>query len=222
MSDPGPAVDEQALEQIVPAHRQDRYRLLGWRQRARLRRQVGNRCPVDSPVLKPYRPARGEVMPPELREEAVIVADEELTRIQTDVVVPTAVEDRVTEGEEGEHGTPFSDADVGTQGDAARRLCRSEMTEYRVGGLAGRSRPTQIGSEHPGCRRCLDGGKDRGRFLGSSEVLEHERRSPDGSDWIGDPFSGDVGGGPVDRLEHTRVAPLWIDVGARGDAQAAS
>jgi len=67
-----------------------------------LRREGVDSAAVDRAMLEPYRALLGEVLTPEFREEPVVVADEELARIETAVVVPPGIEDRITKGVEGE------------------------------------------------------------------------------------------------------------------------
>lgn len=104
--DAGAVVYEQALEQVVAADGQYRNRLAGRAQVPALRWQAGHGCPIDGTVLEPDRAARGEILPLELREEAVFVAHQELPGVQPGVVVPAAVENGVAERVEGEHHVP--------------------------------------------------------------------------------------------------------------------
>jgi hypothetical protein len=54
-----------------------------------------------------------------------------------------------------------------------------------------------------------------------AEMIEHHRAGPDRADGVGDPLAGDVGRRAVNRLEHRRMRPLGVDVGAGRDAEAA-
>ena len=53
-----------------------------------------------------------------------------------------------------------------------------------------------------------------------AEVLEHQGRGPAHGDRVGDAPPGDVGGRAVHRLEHRRVVPGGVDVGAGRHPQA--
>src|SRR5262245_34060077 len=59
------------------------------------------------------------------------------------------------------------------------------------------------------------------RRLGKPEVIEHQRRRPDGANRVGDVAAGDVGRRPMHRLEHRWKLPLGIEICRRRDADAA-
>jgi hypothetical protein len=73
------------------------------RRPERLRRQLRDDAAVPSPVVEPSRTARGEVVPGEGGEEPVVVPDQELARVNPDVVVVPAVQDRVAQCDDREH-----------------------------------------------------------------------------------------------------------------------
>lgn len=99
------AIDEQPPQQVIAADRQDRGSFLTRRQVPRLCREGVDRGAVDRPMLESDCTACGEVLTPKFREEHVVVADKELSRIQTAVVVPPGVEDRIAKGVEREGHT---------------------------------------------------------------------------------------------------------------------
>ena len=85
-----------------------------------------------------------------------------------------------------------------------------------------RRRAAEIGRLHlPLGEDLLDGARHRVVRVALPEVIEHQRAGPDRGDRIGDALAGDVGRRAVDRLEHRRVRPLRVDVGAGRDAEAA-
>jgi hypothetical protein len=91
--DPRTTIDDQTAQQIVTANRQNRDSSLGRGHVLGLRRKGGDGRAVDRPVLETGWTIRGEVLTLKLREELVVITNEELTRVDTQVVVPPGVED---------------------------------------------------------------------------------------------------------------------------------
>src|SRR5690625_2396745 len=62
---------------------------------------------------------------------------------------------------------------------------------------------------------------DPGRVFGHPQVIEHQRDGEDGRSRIGLALPGDVGGGPVHRLEHRGEFPRGVDVAGGSEPDAA-
>ena len=99
---------------------------------------------------------------------------------------------------------------------------RSEGFADRRRQLPTRRIPTEIRrADRPYGEHVLDGGDDP--VVGDlfAEMLEHQRRGPDGADRIGDPASRDVRRRAMNRLEHGRVLALRVEIATGRQAQAA-
>jgi hypothetical protein len=82
-------------------------------------------------------------------------------------------------------------------------------------------RATQIAGEETPCRHGFDGlHQGRGR-LSLTQKVEHHLHRPERCHRICDSFAGDVGSRTVNRLEHGGEFSVDIEVGRRGNANAA-
>src|SRR2546422_746949 len=73
-------------------------------------RQVADCSPILCTVDQAGGAKRGEIVPVKLREEVVIVADEQLSWVHSKDVIVSTVEHRVTKGIDCEHGSLLSAA----------------------------------------------------------------------------------------------------------------
>ena len=90
-----------------------------------------------------------------------------------------------------------------------------------VGHLVGVRRAADVAGANSTAGGGFDGGLDAAGLGVQAEVIEHQCGAGDRADRVGDAFTGDVGRGSVDGLEHAGEAAFRVQVGAGRDAEAA-
>src|SRR5262245_33705247 len=98
----------------------------------------------------------------------------------------------------------------------------SNLAHDRVGEVLGLCRSAQIRrADLPGLYHALDRANHSIVQIPQAEMIQHHRARPDSADRVGDALPHDVWRRPMDWLEHRRVRPVWVDVAAWSNAEAA-